>query len=294
MIVARTVAEARDALRALPHPLGLVPTMGALHDGHLGLVEAARSRCASVAASLFVNPTQFGAGEDFERYPRNEARDVELLEQAGVDVVFAPAPAEMYPLGHSTVVSVRGALTGSFEGAVREGHFDGVATVVAKLLSVAQPDVAFFGCKDAQQLAVIRRMTRDLDLPVEIVAVTTVREPDGLAMSSRNAYLTTEQRAVAPRLYMALLAGANAARRPGALAGDTVAAATAVLASQTYGPRFAVEYVAVVHAGTFEPEREIGPDSLLIAAVRLGATRLIDNIRLGGDVPSRDQTSHAG
>lgn len=287
MIVARTVTEARDALRALPRPLGLTPTMGSLHDGHLGLVGAARSRCASVAASLFVNPTQFGAGEDFERYPRDEARDLWAFEQAGVDVVFAPAPAEMYPPGHATVVSVRGALSGSFEGAEREGHFDGVATVVAKLLSVAQPDAAFFGCKDAQQLAVIRRMARDLDLPVEIVAVPTVREPDGLAMSSRNAYLAPDQRAVAPDLYMALLAGADAAGKPGALPEDAIAAVTAALTSRTDEPRFAVEYVAVVHADTFEQEREIGPDSLLIAAARLGATRLIDNIPLGGGASSR-------
>ena len=168
MIVVRTVAEARAALDALPRPLGFTPTMGALHAGHLGLVEAARSRCASVAASIFVNPAQFGRGEDFRRYPRDEARDLRLLEEAGVALVFAPAAAEMYPDGFATAVHVGGPLTESLEGASRPGHFDGVTVIVIKLLGVARPDVLFLGEKDAQQLAVIRRCVRDLDLPVEV------------------------------------------------------------------------------------------------------------------------------
>ncbi len=214
MRVARTVEEARGTLATLPRPLGLVPTMGALHEGHLTLVRAARERCAAVAASLFVNPTQFGAGEDFARYPRDEARDLALFEEAGIDVVFAPAPDEMYATDASTTVHVEGPITESLEGVDRPGHFDGVATVVTKLLTVVAPDVAFFGQKDAQQLALIRRLARDLDLPVEVAAVPTVREPDGLAMSSRNAYLTPGQRAVAPDLYRALLAGRAAAGEP--------------------------------------------------------------------------------
>ncbi len=215
MIVARTIPEARAALRALPRPLGFVPTMGALHAGHLSLVEAARARCASVAASVFVNPTQFGRGEDFDTYPRDEARDLRLLEEAGVALVFAPTADDMYPEGFATNVHVGGALTESLEGASRSSHFDGVAVIVTKLLGIVRPDVLFLGEKDAQQLAVVRRLVRDLDLDVDVAGVPTLREPDGLAMSSRNVYLTPEQRATAPDLYRALLAGVAAAGEPG-------------------------------------------------------------------------------
>ena len=300
MIVVRTVKEVRAALRSLPRPLGLVPTMGALHQGHLSLVQAANARCAAVAASLFVNPTQFGAGEDFARYPRDEARDLKLFEETGVTIVFAPAADEMYAADHSTVVRVGGPLTESFEGAKRPDHFDGVATVVTKLLDAIQPDVAFFGQKDAQQLAVIRRLVRDLDLPVEIAGVPTVRERDGLAMSSRNTYLTPAQRAVAPNLYLALLAGARAAGRPGAGPKDAIATACMALAVPDAGfkddedrrrellgqaasgpPRFSIDYLAVVNADTFEQEQPLGPRSLLIGAAHLGTTRLIDNVPVG-------------
>jgi pantoate--beta-alanine ligase len=314
VIVARTVDEARTALRGLPRPLGLVPTMGALHRGHLSLLEAARSRCASVAASLFVNPTQFAAGEDFHKYPRDEARDLRLFEEAGVSAVFAPAAAEMYAADYATIVHVGGPLTESFEAAERPSHFDGVASIVTKLLNVTQPDAAFFGQKDAQQLAVIRRVARDLDLAAEIVGVPTVREPDGLALSSRNAYLTPAQRAVAPGLYLALLAGARAAGEPGAGPRDAIATAAMALAMPDAGlrdeedrrrellgqspdgpPRFAVDYVAVVDADTFVQEHEVGPRSLFIGAARLGLTRLIDNVPLGVTVtPDRPATtSHA-
>jgi pantoate--beta-alanine ligase len=299
MRVVRTVAEARVALAALPRPLGLVPTMGALHEGHLALVHAARERCAAVVASLFVNPTQFGAGEDFARYPRDEARDLALFEEAAVDVVFAPAPAAMYAADASTTVHVGGPISESLEGADRPGHFDGVATVVTKLLTIVRPEVAFFGQKDAQQLALIRRLVRDLDLPAEVAAVPTVREPDGLAMSSRNAYLTPEQRAVAPDLYRALLAGRAAAGKPGALPKDVVAATAMSVVMpgprlinesdriaemkgqrRPQPPRFDLDYVAVVDADTFAQESELGPRSLLVAAARLGVTRLIDNLEL--------------
>ncbi len=290
MKVARTVKEARAALRELPRPLGLTPTMGALHAGHLSLVEAARARCASVAASVFVNPAQFGRGEDFDTYPRDEARDLRLLEEAGVAVVFAPAADEMYPQGFATSVHVGGPLTRDFEGAARPDHFDGVALIVAKLLGVVQPDVLFLGEKDAQQLAVVRRLARDLDLPVEVASVPTLREPDGLAMSSRNVYLTPDERAVAPDLYRALLAGAAAAGGPGAAAKDVVVAATGALLLPAAGldpdavdealarPRFQIDYLAVVDEETFVPEGDLGPRSRLVVAARLGSTRLIDTI----------------
>jgi pantoate--beta-alanine ligase len=294
--VLRSVVAIREALVGAPRPVALVPTMGALHEGHFELVRAALERCATTVASLFVNPTQFGAGEDLGRYPRDEARDLALFEHAGVDVVFAPAAAEMYPDGFATTVHVGGPLGEAFEGAARPGHLDGVATVVAKLLAIVAPDVAFFGQKDAQQLAVVRRLTSDLDLPVEIAAVPTVREPDGLAMSSRNAYLSARERAVAPDLYRALLSGA-------ARAGDGVKEVIATTAMnlalpdprlvseddhlaemkgrhRPQPPRFTIDYVDVVDADTFERQHEPGPRSLLVAAARLGSTRLIDNVPL--------------
>ncbi len=303
MIVARTIPEARAALRLLPRPLGFVPTMGALHAGHLSLVEAARRRCAWLAASVFVNPTQFGRGEDLDRYPRDEARDLRLLEEAGVAVVFAPTADEMYPDGFATNVHVGGALTESLEGASRPGHFDGVAVIVAKLLGVVQPDVLFLGEKDAQQLAVVRRFVRDLDLPVEVVGVPTLREQDGLAMSSRNVYLTPEQRAVAPDLYRALLAGAAAAGAPGAAAKDVVVAATSALLlpdgpldpdaidEALSRPRFELDYLAVVDEDTFVPEGALGPRSRLVVAARLGSTRLIDTISVASAYPAKDATA---
>jgi len=303
VIVARTVAEARAALRELPRPLGFVPTMGALHAGHLSLVDAARARCASVAASDFVNPTQFGRGEDFDRYPRDEDRDLRLLEEAGVAVTFMPAADEMYPAGFATGVHVGGHLTESFEGASRPSHFDGVAVIVAKLLGVVRPDVMFLGEKDAQQLAICRRFARDLDLPVEVAGVPTLREPDGLAMSSRNAYLTPDERAVAPDLYRALLAGAAAGGEPGAAAKDVVLAATAALLGPAGGldpdevddalsrPHVELDYLAVVDEDTFVPEGLLGPRSRLIVAARLGSTRLIDNVSVA--VPRRDVTTAA-
>lgn len=297
-----SLAPARRAGAAV----ALVPTMGALHAGHLSLVAAAKARCASVAASLFVNPAQFGEGEDFDGYPRGEAADLTALEEAGVDVVFAPPAADMYPAGFATTIHVGGPLAAAFEAAQRPEHFDGVALVVTKLLTIVLPDAAFFGEKDAQQLAVIRRLAADLDLPVEVVGVPTVREPTGLALSSRNAYLTPAQRAVAPDLYRALLAGARAAARPGAGPKDAIVAAAMVLVAPDAGlkddedrllelkgqappgpPRFTIDYLAVVDADTFEQQDELTPRSLLVGAARLGTTRLIDNVPLGEHVPPR-------
>jgi len=309
MSVARTIAEARAALRSLPRPLGFVPTMGALHEGHLSLVDAAQARCASVAASVFVNPTQFGQGEDIDAYPRDDA-DFALLEARGAQAVFAPSPAEMYPDGFATGVTVRGPLVDAYEGAARPGHFDGVALVVAKLLGVVQPDVLFLGEKDAQQLAVLCRVVRDLDLPVEVAAVPTVREPDGLARSSRNRYLTVEQRAEAPDLYRALLAGRAAAGEPASAPKDVIVAVTSALVlpavpldederlaalrgeAPPAAPRFDIDYIAIVDADTFVPQTTLGPRSLLIAAASLGSTRLIDNVPLHPSAyPAEDATA---
>ena len=310
MIVARTVAEARAALAGLPRPLGFIPTMGALHEGHLSLVDAGGARCAAVAASVFVNPTQFGEGEDFAAYPRDEAHDFALLEARGTDLVFAPAVPEMYPQGSATSVQVRGPLTDHYEGAHRPAHFDGMATIVTKLLGILRPDVLLMGQKDAQQLAVVRRFVRDLDIPVEVVGVPTMREPDGLAMSSRNAYLTPEQRATAPNLYAALMAGAAAGGRHGGGAKDVaVAAASALLMPQAPldlderaaalrgeapppATAFDLDYLAIVDPDTFEPRLHIASGSLLIVAARLGAVRLIDNVTLTPSAyPAEDATT---
>ena len=303
--ITRTVAATREALAALPRPLGLVPTMGALHDGHLALVTTAARECASVAVSLFVNPTQFGPNEDLDRYPRDEARDVAQAGAAGAGLVFAPPVAEMYRPGAATTVHVEGPLATRYEAAERPGHFDGVATIVTKLLSIVAPDRAYFGRKDAQQLALVRRLAADLDLPVEIVGVDTVREPDGLAMSSRNVYLTADDRAKAAELHRALLAG-RAVAGDGARAIESEVTAKLVLgfspqaadADDPHGrlrPRFSVDYVAVVDPDTFEALAELQPDdvrpeSLIIAAARLGDIRLIDNIAVG-EAASRQTTT---
>lgn len=264
--------------------------MGALHAGHLSLVDAARDRCGSVAASIFVNPTQFGPGEDLERYPRDEAGDLAALEARGVAVVFAPAAAEMYPDGFAVTVSVGGPLTAVLEGERRPGHFDGVALVVTKLLNVVRPDVLFLGRKDAQQLAVLSKLVRDLDLPVEVVGLPIVREPDGLAMSSRNAYLSVEQRAAAPNLHGALQAARTAAATAGATPAGVAREAARVLAdaATSAGPEasFVVDYLEVVDEVTFQRETELGPRSLLVAAARLGSTRLIDNMKLRESSPA--------
>lgn len=266
MIVVRTVADVRGALaeeRAAGRRIGLVPTMGALHAGHHALLARARDECDVVVMSLFVNPTQFDAADDLARYPRDEAADLAAAEAAGVDVVFAPSAAELYPEGFDTWVEP-GALATTLEGAARPGHFRGVATVCTKLFTIVQPAVAYFGQKDAQQLAVIRRVVRDLDLPLEIVAVPTVRDPDGLAVSSRNVFLSPPERATALALPRALQAGA-AAHAAGA---DPVAAARAILDAE---PGLRVDYVAVADFDV----------PTLVAAVRVGSTRLIDNVVLG-------------
>jgi pantoate--beta-alanine ligase len=274
--VVRTRADLRAALADAPRPVGLVPTMGWLHAGHVSLVERARAESATVVMSIFVNPMQFGEAADFERYPRNEARDLERAEAAGVDIVFAPSVDEVYPPGFDTTVSV-GAIAGPLEGAARPGHFDGVATVVAILFALVGAERAYFGLKDYQQVRVIRRMALDLALPTIVVPCETVREPDGLALSSRNARLSPEGRAAASVLHRALLAGA-ARIRGGQRSGDEVRAAMrAVLAEE---PMADPDYVSAADADTLAELDEIGAETLLSLAVRIDGVRLIDNERV--------------
>jgi pantoate--beta-alanine ligase len=274
MKIARTIAELRAARVDLPSPVGFVPTMGYLHAGHRTLMDGARAQSRSVAVSIFVNPTQFGPGEDFERYPRDVPRDLAMCEDAGVDVVFMPTVDEMYPAGASTTVRV-GEITSVLEGAHRPGHFDGVTTVVSKLFHIVQPDRAYFGLKDAQQLLAIRRMVRDLDMPVEIVGCPTVREPDGLALSSRNVYLSPEERmqalALSRGLRQATKAFADGVRDASRLRGMV----EREIAAQ---PLARIDYVSLADAESLgELDAEIARPALLSLAVRFGSTRLIDN-----------------
>ena len=274
--IVRDVAALGRALapfRAAGEAIALVPTMGAIHDGHIALVRAAASRASRVVASLFVNPTQFTAGEDLDSYPGDEAEDIRLLAAAGVELLFAPAADEMYPPGFATTVSVSG-LTEHLCGAHRPGHFEGVATVVTKLLIQFRPDFACFGEKDYQQLMVVRRLVRDLDLAVEIVAVPTVRAPDGLALSSRNAYLSDAQRLIAPALYRTLREVAESCA-DGEDAAAKIERATAALLDAGFD---AVDYVALCDAETLAPVARVVCPARLLAAVRLGTTRLIDNV----------------
>jgi pantoate--beta-alanine ligase len=278
--VIRAIAMARkvcDAARSAGRTLGFVPTMGAFHDGHASLMRRARDERDHVVVSIFVNPLQFGPGEDLSRYPRDEDRDLSIAGQLGVDVVFAPSVEEMYPAGQPEVTVDPGPLGDRLEGAARPGHFRGVATVVAKLFDVVGPSTAYFGEKDAQQLAVIRRLVRDLSLPVEVQGCPTVREPDGLATSSRNAYLSQEQREAAGCLFLALSEAAQMAR-----GGERDAASLVAAMAREIGatPEARIDYAAVVDDETFEEVSAIdGPARALVAA-RFGDTRLIDNLLL--------------
>jgi pantoate--beta-alanine ligase len=273
--IVRTSEELARARDSIEGRLALVPTMGALHAGHMGLVQEAKRRADKVAATIFVNPTQFGANEDFARYPRREADDARMLEDAGCDLLWMPSAADMYPEGFSTVLHVS-RVSDRWEGEARPGHFDGVATIVAKLLLSVRPDVALFGEKDFQQLAVIRRMVRDLNIATEIAALPTVREEDGLALSSRNAYLSEDQR---PRA-VALVRGLEYAR-------GAILDGTPVRLALDTGRKMLVEagfsridYFALVDANTLEPLETPRGEMRLIGAAAMGATRLIDNIPL--------------
>jgi pantoate--beta-alanine ligase len=277
MRTARTPAALRQcvgAWRAAGETVALVPTMGALHDGHVSLVRLARARCDHVVASLFVNPTQFAPGEDLAAYPRDEAGDSARLSDAGVDLLFAPGVADIYPDGFATTVSVSG-LTDCLCGPLRPGHFDGVATVVAKLLAMAMPDVAVFGEKDYQQLLVIRRMAADLGLAAEIVGAPTLREKDGLAMSSRNAYLTEAERAVVGTLNRTLVGIAEKLAGGGEDAAALLAAGKAALLAAGFR---SVDYLELRHADTLAPLARADAPARLFAAAHLGRARLIDNI----------------
>ncbi len=277
MITARTVEEVRETVgraRAAGTRVGFVPTMGFLHEGHLSLIDKAREEGAGfVVVSIFVNPTQFGPNEDFGTYPRDQARDRQLLESRNVDLLFAPPdPRVIYPAGFTTSVQLAG-VAGPLEGERRPGHFAGVATVVLKLFNIVRPDLAVFGQKDAQQCAVIRRMVRDLDLTVQIVISEIIREPDGLAMSSRNAYLSREERKVAITLHHALGAGREALA-DGATTNETESAMERLARNE---PMIEIDYLRLVDPETFCPPEDLDRDLLLVGAIRLGKTRLIDN-----------------
>lgn len=277
MDVHTTVADFQAARRRRSGSLGLVPTMGYLHRGHLALVRRARAENDLLAVSIFVNPAQFGPSEDYEAYPRNMDRDLELLRQEGVDYVFAPDVEEIYPPGHDTWIDT-GELAARLEGEHRPGHFRGVATVVAKLFNIVGPRRAYFGQKDGQQVAVVRRMVSQLDMGVDIVAVPTVREEDGLALSSRNVYLTPEQRGAAPAIFRALLA-AEGLWMNGEREGDALRRAVRRVLDET--PLIeAVDYVSVAGTeGLAELDRVTGP-AMVAVAVRMGRARLIDNLVL--------------
>ena len=281
MIVARTIAEVRDVVRGARSRgsrIGLVPTMGAFHEGHVTLMRRARECCDVVVVSLFVNPAQFNDPRDLQRYPRNESRDAEMAAQAGVSVLFAPDVAEVYPAGFLTTVEVA-ELSRPLEGAVRgPEHFRGVATVVSKLLNMVQPDDAFFGQKDAQQALLIRRMVRDLDIPVRIEVCPTVREADGLAMSSRNALLDADARGRAPALSQALFAVAKALDTGERDVQRALAGGMDILSERGIEP----EYLAAVDTDTLAPVARIESETLIAIAAIVGGIRLIDNVIVGG------------
>jgi pantoate--beta-alanine ligase len=279
MLVLHTIAETRTAcarIRLAGKTLGLVPTMGALHEGHLSLVRAAQASCDAVAVSIFVNPTQFGPKEDFASYPRNLEEDCRTLEAAGVDLVFAPSVQEMYPSDASTFVEVAG-LSDHLDGASRPGHFRGVATVVAKLLNIFTPEHAFFGQKDAAQVAVLRKMVRDLRFAVQLVVCPIVREPDGLAMSSRNRNLNDEQRRQALVLSRALLAVQELVQGGERDSAKLLSEALHVFAGE---PAVQVDYCRIVDPDTLEDIPNVDRGALVAVAARVGTTRLIDNLLL--------------
>ena len=280
MQVVETCAEMAALCRAAERPLGLVPTMGALHPGHLSLTRRARADNAAMAASIFVNPTQFGPHEDFGSYPRSLSRDLELLAAQGADLVFVPPPSEVYPDGFDTWIEP-GAPANGMEGAARPGHFRGVATVVAKLFGIVRPERAYFGQKDGQQAAVIRKITADLNLGVDIITMPTIRAPDGLALSSRNAYLTPEQRNAAPVVYCALQAAESLWQAGERNAERLRAAARAVLQAERLVE--SVDYISVVDGDTMTALDNVyaGQRVMVATAVSLGAVRLIDNVVLG-------------
>jgi pantoate--beta-alanine ligase len=276
MKVVETIAGLRKSRPKLPEPVGFVPTMGYLHQGHLALVRQARAENPSVVVSIFVNPTQFGPQEDFARYPRDPQRDLALLEKERVDLVFTPTAEEIYPPQFNSWVEM-GGITEKLEGASRPGHFRGVATVVAKLFNIVQPDKAYFGQKDAQQLIVIKKMASDLDMNLEVIAVPTVREPDGLAMSSRNTYLNAEERKQAVVLYQALKLAQKLYTEGEKDAQSIRQQMTALIEKQ---PLANIDYISIADAETLDELEIVKPPALVSLAVKIGKTRLIDNVVL--------------
>ncbi|MCX8053167.1 MAG: pantoate--beta-alanine ligase [Armatimonadetes bacterium] len=277
MKLIHTISETRNQVlraRLRGWKIGLVPTMGALHDGHMSLVRRAKAECEFVVVSIFVNPTQFGPGEDFDKYPRTLVEDVEKCRISDVDVVFTPSASEMYPEGFNSWVEVKGYLTETLEGEFRPGHFRGVTTVCAKLFNIVQPTCAYFGQKDYQQLKVVQKMVNDLSMPLEIVPCEIVREPDGLAMSSRNSYLSPEERKAAVVLSRAL-----SKARAAVTEGERNAAAVQEIAEGVIRlePLASIDYVALRDAETLQPIDRIRKPAVLLLAVRIGKTRLIDN-----------------
>ena len=283
MQVLNTIADFRAARASTPGALGLVPTMGYLHRGHMALVERASAENDAVAASIFVNPTQFGPNEDFTSYPRDLDRDLRMLEEAGVSLVFTPTPEEMYRPGAETQVDP-GPIATLHEGVSRPGHFIGVATVVSKLFHIVQPDRAYFGQKDAQQLVIIRRMARDLDFPLEVIGVPTVRELDGLAISSRNVYLTPDQRRAATVLWKALDAAQLLCRKGVRWCPEIQAEMVRIINAE---PLARLDYATIAHPETLQPLPTLQPGALALLAVQIGNTRLIDNLPLSTQSPSR-------
>ena len=284
MKIVTTLSELRAARAGLPEPVGFVPTMGYLHAGHLSLARRAKEECASVVDSIFVNPPQFGPSEDLSKYPRDLARDLSLLESAGATLVWTPTPEVMYPSGFQTWIAVE-ELTKGLEGALRPGHFRGVTTVVAKLFNAVKPDKAYFGQKDAQQAAVIRQMTKDLDFPIEIVVCPTVREADGLAMSSRNAYLNPDERKAARVLFRALSVAKSIYYK-----GECGADILRRVMTQTINaePLAKLQYVSCADYDTLQELETVAGKALLSMAVFIGKTRLIDNFVIGETVSSRE------
>ncbi|NLT41192.1 MAG: pantoate--beta-alanine ligase [Anaerolineae bacterium] len=276
MRLLKSIAELREARAAAPGSVGLVPTMGCLHEGHLSLVRLARAKSDTVVVSIFVNPTQFGPGEDFERYPRTMEADLAALEQEGVDLVFAPPVHEIYPDDFDSVVEV-GSLTRRLEGEARPGHFRGVTTVVAKLINLVQPDRMYMGEKDGQQLRVLRKMVKDLNFAVEVVGAPTIREADGLALSSRNRYLTPEERRAATVIPRALAA---ARERFGAGERDARSLCEVVRAQLSAEPLAQIGYISLADSETLEDLERVDGRAMLSVAVQIGSTRLIDNIVL--------------
>lgn len=277
MKVVESIAELRETRRALPAPVGFVPTMGYLHEGHLSLVRRSRGECASTVVSIFVNPTQFDPQEDLARYPRDLPKDLSLLDEEGVDLVFAPEATEIYPVGFQTYVQAE-ELTKRLEGASRPGHFRGVATVVSKLFNLVQPQRAYFGQKDGQQALIIKRMVRDLNMPLEVVICPTVREPDGLAMSSRNVYLNPEERHAATALSRTLFA-AQKAYQEGERDGERLR--TIVRQILEKEPLAGIDYISCADLETLNELQRVDKGALLSLAVFIGTSRLIDNVLLG-------------